>query len=114
VAEDADPLALLVDAAQAVEACAAGGVKAAQDPVALAHPGHGIARRYHAADELVADGEARLDLDAAVVDVEVRAADPAGLDGHDRVVAALERGLGAFVHADLVRGLEGDRSHGAS
>ena len=60
------------------------------------------------ADELVADHEAGLDLHAAVVDVEVRAADAGRLDLHDRVVGREQLGLGPLFDPHLAGRLEGD------
>ena len=88
--------------------------KQPEDAVADADPRHALAGREDRADELVADGEAGLDPDAAMVDVEIRAADPGRLDLHDRVVAGLGLGLGAVLDADIAGGLEGDGTHGAS
>ena len=87
MAEHPHVVALVVDAAQAEEARAAGGVVTAEHPVAGLDAGHVVAGGEHRADELVADREPGLDLDPPVVDVEVRSADPAGLDPHDRVGA---------------------------
>ena len=109
VAEDPAVLALLVVAAQAVEARAAGGVEAAEHAVADAHARDVVAGREHRADELVADREARLDLDPAVVDVQVRAADPARLDrARSRRPRLCSSGSGRSSTADLVGRLEGD------
>ena len=97
--------------APAEEALAAGGAVGAEDAVADRDPAHVVAGGDHLADELVADHEARLDLHPAVVDVEVRAADPARLDADERVVGREQLGLGDLVDLDLARRLEGDRSH---
>ena len=70
---------------------------------------HRVAGRDDGADVLVADREARLDGDAAVVDVQVAAAHAGGLDADDRVVGGLQLGVGALVDAHLARRLEGDR-----
>ena len=59
------------------------------------------------------DREARLDLHAPVVDVQIRAAYAAGLDRDDRVVAALERRLWPLVDPHFVGSLEGDGPHRA-
>ena len=112
VAEDAALVALVEVAAAAEEAVAAGRAVAAEHAVALRHLGHAVARRDHRADELVAEREARLDLDAPVVDVQVRAAHAGGLDAHDRVVALDQLGLGPLLDPHLAGGLEGHRLHG--
>ena len=70
---------------------------------------HRVAGRDHLAHELVTDHEARLDLHAAVVDVQVGAADAGRLDLHDRVVGRQQLRLGPLVDAHLARLLEGDR-----
>jgi hypothetical protein len=111
VAEDPSPIALLIDAAQAEEAVAAGGVKAPQHAVARRDAGHLVARGEDRADELVPDRETRFDLDAPVIDVEVRSADARGRDLHDRVVARMKLGRRALLDRHPPRGLEGDRSH---
>ena len=72
-----------------------------------------VAGGDHLADVLVADDEPGLDLHPPVVDVEVRAADPARLDPDDRVVGREQLGLGLLVDPDLAGRLEGDRSHRA-
>jgi hypothetical protein len=105
-------IALVVGAAQAEEARAAGCVEAPEHTVADAHPRDVLPGGEDRADELVADREAGLDPDAAVVDMQVRPADAARLDLHDRVIAGLELGLGPILDADLAGGLEGDGSHG--
>jgi hypothetical protein len=92
-------------------ALAAGRAVAAQHAVALRHLGHRVAGRQHGADELVAEREARLDLHAPVVDVQVRAADAGGLDQHDGVVALEQLRLRPLLDAHLAGGLEGDRLH---
>jgi len=79
-------------------------------PVLITGCSTGIGRAT--AERLVADHEARFDLDAPVVDVEVGAADPACLDADDRVVRRQQLGLRDILHLDLARGLEGDRAHG--
>ena len=70
-----------------------------------------VAGRDDRADVLVADREARLDLHAAVEDVQVRAAHARRLDPDDRVVGVEQLGLGAILDADHAGGLEGDGSH---
>ncbi len=67
----------------------------------------------HRADVLVPDREAGLDLDAAVVDVQVRAAHAGRLDAHDRVAGVEQLGLGTVLDADDAGGLEGDGAHRA-
>ena len=94
VAERARVLAAVVEALQAEEAFAAGGLKAAEHAVADGHARDRVARRDDGADVLVADREARLDLHAPVVDVQVRAAHAGRVDAHDRVVAAISSGSG--------------------
>ena len=77
-------------------------MEAAEHAVADRHPGDVLARREDGADELVADREAGLDLHAAVVDVQVRAADAARLDRDDRVRRGpATRARGAPVDADF-------------
>ena len=111
VAEGARAIARVVGAAQAEEARPAGSVVATEDPVAHAHARDVRAGGDHGSDELVADREAGLHLDPAVVDVEVRAADAGRLDLDDRIVARVERRLGAILDSDDAGRLEGDRSH---
>ncbi len=112
VPEDARVVALVELAALAEEALAAGGAVGAEHPVPHRHPADLVAGGDHLADVLVADHEAGLDLDPAVVDVEVGAADAARLDPDDRVVRSEQLGVGDLVDPDLARRLEGDRSHG--
>ncbi len=61
----------------------------------------------------MAEREARLDLDAPVVDVQVRAANATSLDPHDRVARAQQLGLGDILHRDPAGLLERDRAHAA-
>ena len=112
--EDPGLVALVELLALAEEAFAAGRPVGAEHPVADRHPGHLVAGGDHLADELVADHEPGLDLHPPVVDVEVRAADPARLDPDDRVVRRQQLGLGDIVELDLAGGLEGDRAHAQS
>ena len=98
VAEDARLVALVVVAAAAEEAGAAGGAgssraRGRRRPRSVTASPAAIT----VADELVADHEAGLDLDAPVVDVQVRPADAGRLDAHDRVVGRAELGLGALL-----------------
>ena len=72
---------------------------------------HVIARGKHRADVLVPDREARFDLHAAVVDVQIRAAHARRLDAHDRIARVEQLGLGDILHPHLVRCLEGDGTH---
>ncbi len=51
------------------------------------------------------------DLDAAVVDVQVGAADARGLDAHDRVGRVEQLGLGDVLDGDHAGRLEGDCAH---
>ena len=95
VAEHAALVALVEVAAAAEEALAAGRAVAAEHAVALGHLGHAVAGRDDRAHELVPEREAGLDRHAAVVDVQVRAADAGGLDAHDGVVALEQLGLRA-------------------
>jgi hypothetical protein len=111
VAEDLRVDALVERAVPAEEALPAGGHEAADDAIALGHLGRPVARGDDTAHELVPDREARLDGVAAVVDVQVRAADPRGLDPHDRVVGLLELGLGNVVDTNLADALEGHGLH---
>ena len=108
---DPSLVALVELLAPAEEALAAGGPVGAEDAVADRDPADVVAGGDHLADELVADHEARLDLHPAVVDVEVRAADPAGLDTDNGVVRRQKLGLGNVVQLDLAGGLECDRAH---
>ena len=73
----------------------AGGVKATEHAVADGDPLDLLAGRDHRADELVADREAGVDRDAAVVDVEIRAADTARVDADECLGVVLERGAPA-------------------
>src|SRR5688500_10998245 len=111
MAEHARLVAFHVPAAHAEEAPSAGRVEAAEDAVALGDAGDLIACRQHRADELVADREARIDLDPAVVDVEVGPADAGRLDLDDRVVGRLQLGFRLVVDAHLMGRLERDRAH---
>ena len=99
-------------AAAAEEAVPAGGLKAAEHAVAdrdVAAP-----RRRSASTvptyswPIVKPG---LDLDAAVVDVQVRAAHAGGLDLHDRIARVEISGSGTSVDAHLAGRLEGDGAH---
>ena len=78
-------------------------MEAAQHPVADRDPLDAVAGLEHRADVLVADREALLDRNPAVVDVEVGAADPAGLDPDQRLVGGGYLGLGLLLDPDLVR-----------
>ena len=105
VAERPHVIALLVGAAQAEEARAAGGVEAAEHAVADADPGDVVAGGEHGPDELVADREPGLDLDPPVVDVQVRAADAARLDrARSRRRAASSSRLRALLERAPLRG----------
>ena len=86
-------------------------MEAAEHPVADGDPLDVVAGRQHRADELVADREARLDRDPAVVDVEVGAADPARLDPDQRLVGGADLGIGLLLDPDLAGRLEGDGAH---
>ena len=114
VAVDPRLVALVELLALAEEALPARRPVGAEHPVADRDARDLVAGGDHLADELVADDEARLDLDPPVVDVEVRAADAARLDPDDRVVGREQLGLGDLVEPDLARGLEGDRAHAQS
>jgi hypothetical protein len=61
----------------------------------------------------VADREARLDRDPAVVDVEVGAADAARLDADDGVVGRDDRRIGLLLDPHLLGCLESDCAHRA-
>ena len=76
-------------------------MEAAEHPVADGHALDLVADRQHGADELVADREAGLDRHAAVVDVEVGAADAARLDLDDRLVGGRQLGIGLLLDPDL-------------
>ena len=71
----------------AEEAVPARRAVTAQNAIALGHLGHGFTGGSDRAHELVPQREARFDLHATVVDVQVGAADARGLHPHDRVVA---------------------------
>ena len=105
--------AAVVVAADARRARRAGGVKAAEHALADGGTLELGAGGEDGADELVADREAGLDGHTAVIDVQVRAADAARVDLHDRVVGTLQLGLGDLLDSDLAGGLEGDGAHGA-
>ena len=111
VPECATVHAAVVVPADARRAGPARGTKAAEHPLADRYPLDLRAGREDRADELVADREALLDRDAAVEDVQVRAADAARLDLHDRVVGTLDLRLGDLLHANLAWGLKGDGAH---
>ena len=111
VTEGPRALALVEVARAARAADRARHLEAAQDAVADRDRAHRVAGRHDGADVLVADGEARLDGDAAVEDVQVAAAHAGGLDADDRVVGGLQLGVRALVDAHLARRLEGDRVH---
>ena len=81
------------------------------DAVADGDPLDVVAGRQHRADELVADREARLDRHPAVVDVEVRAADPARLDPDHRIVGGDDLGIGLLLDPNLLGRLKGDGAH---
>ena len=100
--------------APAVEAAATGGGVGAEHPVADRDLAHGVAGGDHDSHVLVADHEARLDRDPAVVDVEVGAADSRRLDPDHGIVGGRGLGLRALLHPYLAGGLEGDRPHGAA
>ena len=89
-------------------------MEGAEHAVAGRDPRDGVAYRLDRADELVADREAGFDRDAAVVDVQVRAADAGGLDADDRVVGRGELGVRALLDRDATRLLEGDGEHEAA
>src|SRR5207302_9803351 len=59
--------------------------------------------------ELVTDRETGLDLDAPVVDVKVRTADPAALDGNQGLVWLSQLGLGSIHNFHRARSLKRDR-----
>ena len=111
VTEGPRALALVVVARAARAADGARHLEAAQHAVADRDRADRVAGRDDGADVLVADGEARLDGHAAVVDVQVAAAHAGGLDADDGVVGRLQLGVGALVDAHLARRLEGDRVH---
>ena len=113
VAEDPAGVALVVLGAPAVKAAATGGGVGAQHPVGDRDLAHRVAGGDHGPHVLVADHEAGLDRDAAVVDVEVGAADPGRLDPDHDVVGGGGLGLRALVDPNLAGGLEGDRAHRA-
>jgi hypothetical protein len=113
VAEHAPLVALVEEPAAAEEAGPAGRAEAAQHAVALGRLGDRLARCDHRPDELVAEREAGLDLDAPVVDVQIGAADARGLHADDRVVALDQLGLRTLLQPDLAGRLECDCLHGA-
>jgi len=104
-------IALVEHAPEAEEAGAAGGVEAAEHPVARTDAGDVIADSEDRPDELVADREPRRDLHAPVVDVQVGSADPARLDRDDRVVTRQQLRFGLVLDPHLAGRLEGDGSH---
>ena len=108
---DTGLIALVELLALAEEAFAARRPVGPEHPIADRHPRHIVPGGDHLADELVADHEARLDLDTPVVDVEIRAADPARLDADDGVVRREQLRLGDLVELNLAWGLKGDRAH---
>ncbi len=87
--------------------------KQPEHAVALGRLGDRLARGDDRPHELVTEREAGLDLDAAVVDVQVGAADAGGLDANDRVVALDQLGLRPLLQPDLAGRLECDCLHGA-
>ena len=95
------------------EAVAVGGLEAAQHTVADRHVLDLVAGCHHPADVLVPDREAGLDLDAPVVDVEVRPAHPAELDLDHRVGGRLGLRLGSLLERHHPGCLERDRAHGS-
>ena len=109
--EDPCVVALVELLAAAEEALAASRAIGAQNAIADRNAGHLVAGRDHLADELMPDHEARIDLNPPVVDVEVRAADPARLDANEGVVRSVQLRLVDLVDLDLTGGLEGDRTH---
>ena len=104
----------VIVAADARGARAAGGVKAAEHALADLGALELGADLKNGADELVPDREPLLDRDAAVVDVQVRAADPARGDLHDHVVGMLQLRLGHVLDRDLSGRLERDGAHEGS
>jgi hypothetical protein len=114
VAKQSGSIALLVGASHAEEAGPAGRVKATQHPIAGRDPGHIGAGLEHLADEFVPDREARLDLHATVVDVQIGSADPARADRDHRLVSGPQVRLGALLDADLAHVLICNGSHSAS
>ncbi len=103
--------AAVIGALQTEEAVPAGSLKAAEHTITNRHPRHRVTNREHLADVLVADREAGLDLHAAVVDVQVRAAHAGRLDAYDRVLRVEQLGVRAILDADDARGLECDGAH---
>ena len=86
-------------------------METAEHPIADAHARHGVACGEHRAHELVPDHEAGLHLDAAVIDVEVGAADAGRLHAHDGVVGHQRLGLGPLLDRYATRLLECDGPH---
>jgi hypothetical protein len=97
--------------APAVKAAPAGGGVRAQHPVGDRDLADRVAGGDNRPHVFVTDHEAGLDRHAAVIDVEVGAADPRRLDSNHHVVGGGELGLRSLVDPDLPGGLEGDRSH---
>ena len=97
MSEDTARVALVVLGPPAVKAAAAGRRVGAQHPVGDRDLAHRVAGGDHRSHVLVADHEAGLDRDAAVVDVEVGAADPGRLDSNHGVVGGDRLGLRALV-----------------
>jgi hypothetical protein len=93
-----------------VKADAAGNLEGAGDTVADPDPGHRVARFDHRPHILVADREARLDVEAAVIDVKVRAADPGGVDPQDSVTRRLDLRNRPILDPDITGTLDCQRS----
>jgi hypothetical protein len=93
-----------------VEARPAGNLEGAGNAVAHRGPGHRIAGFDHRPDVLVADRETRLDVEAAIVDMEVGPADPGGLYPQDGVTRRLDLRNRPILDPDLTGTLNCERS----
>src|SRR3954470_5230693 len=112
MAEHAPLVALVEIAAATEEALTAGGEEGTEHAVAFGDARDCVTGCDHGADVLVPEGEAGLDLDSAVVEMEVGAADAGRLDPDDRLVGCRQLGIGLLVDPDLARGLKGHCAHG--
>ena len=105
------PVLVLPGGAQLAVSLVVNFEEGAEHAVGDGDPGDRVADRQHRPDVLVADRRPRLDRHAAVVDVEVGAADAGRLDPDDRLVGVLEPWLGSLLDPHLARRLESHRPH---
>ena len=89
-------------------------MESAEDAIAHRHTRDGVAGRDDRSDVLVPDCEPRVDLDAPVVDVQIRAAYPGGLDAYDGVVGGDRLRIGTLLDGDPAGLLKGHGAHGAA